>query len=80
MYMKARRRLLRFPFNCIESCRLCGCRPPVLYCIPRFAPTWTMVFAVLAAVTMTVGNLLALPQTNIKRLLAYSSISHAVMP
>jgi NADH-quinone oxidoreductase subunit N len=26
---------------------------------------------------MTVGNLLALPQTNIKRLLAYSSISHA---
>jgi NADH-quinone oxidoreductase subunit N len=44
---------------------------------PGFAPTWTMVFAVLAAVTMTVGNLLALPQTNIKRLLAYSSISHA---
>jgi NADH-quinone oxidoreductase subunit N len=44
---------------------------------PGFAPAWTMVFAVLAAVTMTVGNLLALPQTNIKRLLAYSSISHA---
>jgi NADH-quinone oxidoreductase subunit N len=44
---------------------------------PGFAPSWTMVFAVLAAVTMTVGNLLALPQTNIKRLLAYSSISHA---
>ena len=36
-----------------------------------------MVFAVLSAVSMTVGNLLALPQTNIKRLLAYSSISHA---
>ena len=44
---------------------------------PGFAPTWTMVFAVLSAVSMTVGNLLALPQTNIKRLLAYSSISHA---
>jgi NADH-quinone oxidoreductase subunit N len=44
---------------------------------PGFAPAWTMIFAVLAAVTMTVGNLLALPQTNIKRLLAYSSISHA---
>ncbi|RPH68802.1 NADH-quinone oxidoreductase subunit N, partial [bacterium] len=33
--------------------------------------------AILSAVTMTVGNLLALPQTNIKRLLAFSSISHA---
>lgn len=44
---------------------------------PAFSQSWTMVFAVLSAVSMTVGNLLALPQTNIKRLLAYSSISHA---
>jgi NADH-quinone oxidoreductase subunit N len=44
---------------------------------PEFDGIWTMVFAVLSAVSMTVGNLLALPQTNIKRLLAYSSISHA---
>ena len=44
---------------------------------PAFSESWTMVFAVLSAVSMTVGNLLALPQTNIKRLLAYSSISHA---
>jgi NADH-quinone oxidoreductase subunit N len=35
---------------------------------PAFAPSWTFILAVLAAVTMTVGNLLALPQTNIKRL------------
>jgi NADH-quinone oxidoreductase subunit N len=42
-----------------------------------FAVSWTTVFAVLAAITMTVGNLLALPQTNIKRLLAFSSIAHA---
>jgi NADH-quinone oxidoreductase subunit N len=41
------------------------------------AVDWTMVLAVLAAVTMTVGNLLALPQRNLKRLLAYSSIGHA---
>jgi len=34
------------------------------------------VLAVLAAVTMTVGNLLAIPQRNVKRLLAYSSIGH----
>jgi NADH-quinone oxidoreductase subunit N len=38
---------------------------------------WTLPLAVLSAVTMTAGNLLALPQTNLKRLLAYSSISHA---
>lgn len=38
---------------------------------------WTVILAVVAAATMTIGNLLALPQTNIKRLLAYSSIAHA---
>jgi len=38
---------------------------------------WGMIFAVLAAFTMTIGNLVALTQTNIKRLLGYSSISHA---
>jgi NADH-quinone oxidoreductase subunit N len=42
-----------------------------------FSMDWTMVFAVLSAVTMTVGNLLALPQKNLKRMLAYSSIAHA---
>ena len=44
---------------------------------PNFAPSWTLALAILAAVTMTVGNLLTLPQTNIKRLLAYSSVAHA---
>jgi NADH-quinone oxidoreductase subunit N len=41
------------------------------------AKPWTIALAILAAITMTVGNLLALPQTNIKRLLAYSSVAHA---
>ncbi len=36
-----------------------------------------LILAVLSAVTMTVGNLGALQQTNLKRLLAYSSIAHA---
>lgn len=44
---------------------------------PDFSPNWTMIIAVLSAVTMTLGNLLALPQKNLKRLLAYSSIGHA---
>jgi NADH-quinone oxidoreductase subunit N len=38
---------------------------------------WEPLLAVVAVVTLTIGNLAALNQTNIKRLLAYSSISHA---
>jgi NADH-quinone oxidoreductase subunit N len=41
------------------------------------AQYWTIALAILSAITMTVGNLLALPQTNIKRLIAFSSIAHA---
>ncbi|GAD52126.1 LOW QUALITY PROTEIN: NADH-ubiquinone oxidoreductase chain N [Halarchaeum acidiphilum MH1-52-1] len=38
---------------------------------------WTVVFAVLAVVTMTLGNVAAATQENVKRMLAYSSIGHA---
>jgi NADH-quinone oxidoreductase subunit N len=38
---------------------------------------WASVLAILAALTMTLGNLAAIRQDNVKRLLAYSSISHA---
>jgi proton-translocating NADH-quinone oxidoreductase chain N len=38
---------------------------------------WVTVLAVLAACSMSVGNLIALSQQNIKRMLAYSSIAHA---
>jgi NADH-quinone oxidoreductase subunit N len=38
---------------------------------------WPAVVGVIAAVTMTLGNLAALSQTNLKRLLAYSSIAQA---
>ncbi|BDG01863.1 NADH-quinone oxidoreductase subunit N [Anaeromyxobacter oryzae] len=38
---------------------------------------WPAVIGVVAAITMTLGNLTALVQTNLKRLLAYSSIAHA---
>lgn len=40
-------------------------------------PVWITMVAIMAAFTMTVGNLLALAQKNIKRMLAYSSIAHA---
>jgi len=37
----------------------------------------TMVLAVIAVITMVVGNVMALSQRNVKRMLAYSSIAHA---
>ena len=37
---------------------------------------WTLLLAILSAATMTVGNVLALRQENVKRMLAYSTISH----
>ena len=38
---------------------------------------WNIILAVMAVLTMTIGNLVAMWQNNIKRLLAYSSIAHA---
>ncbi len=38
---------------------------------------WTAIFIGVAILTIAVGNILALVQTNIKRMLAYSSIAHA---
>ena len=39
-------------------------------------PTWRDMIAILAALSLVVGNVLAIAQTNIKRMLAYSTISH----
>src|SRR5579859_392150 len=44
--------------------------------LPGISPEWAVLFGVLAFITMTVGNLVAIVQTNIKRLMAYSSITH----
>ena len=44
--------------------------------LPYYAD-WGALLAILAAVTMTVGNLAALGQSNIRRLLGYSAIAHA---
>jgi NADH-quinone oxidoreductase subunit N len=38
---------------------------------------WPAIIGIMAAITMTLGNFTALAQTNLKRLLAYSSIAHA---
>jgi NADH-quinone oxidoreductase subunit N len=49
----------------------------LLAVFPVGTTDWVPFIAVLSAVTMTLGNLVAMRQTNIKRLLAYSSIAHA---
>jgi len=38
---------------------------------------WGMIFAALAVISMIIGNVVAIPQTNIKRMLGYSSIAQA---
>lgn len=48
-----------------------------LIAIPIAALDWRILLAALAVLTMTVGNVAALVQTNVKRMLAYSSIAHA---
>ncbi len=45
--------------------------------LPLQLADWSLLFAALSFVTMTAGNVAALTQSNIKRMLAYSSIAHA---
>jgi NADH-quinone oxidoreductase subunit N len=48
----------------------------VLMAMRGLQPDWTLLFWLVAGLTMTVGNLIALAQRNLKRMLAYSSIAH----
>lgn len=45
--------------------------------VPAVTVQWTNLLIVISAITILYGNLCALPQRNVKRLLGYSSISHA---
>ena len=45
--------------------------------LPNISEVWLGPVAVIAAITMILGNVVALAQSNIKRMLAYSSIAHA---
>lgn len=49
----------------------------VMVALPDLAGFWYGLLVVLTVLTMTVGNLLALVQSSVKRMLAYSSIAHA---
>ena len=48
-----------------------------LVALPALQPEWTWLIWGMAVLTMTIGNITALYQQNIKRMLAYSSIAHA---
>jgi NADH-quinone oxidoreductase subunit N len=48
-----------------------------VYADPLVIPYWVIIVAALSVFSMTLGNAMAIPQKNIKRLLAYSSIAHA---
>ncbi|MFH0809131.1 MAG: NADH-quinone oxidoreductase subunit N [Pseudomonadota bacterium] len=45
--------------------------------LPGLSPRWSPLLWTLAVLSMTVGNVMALAQTDIKRMLAYSSVAHA---
>ena len=45
--------------------------------LPGLVEEWRPIFYALAIITMTLGNIAAITQSNIKRMLAYSSIAHA---
>jgi NADH-quinone oxidoreductase subunit N len=45
--------------------------------LPVANPDWRALFYTLSVLTMTVGNIAAITQSNVKRMLAYSSIAHA---
>ncbi|MBI1802327.1 MAG: NADH-quinone oxidoreductase subunit N [Chloroflexi bacterium] len=47
----------------------------MIVALPHFAADWSSLLWAIAALSMTLGNLVALRQRNIKRLLAYSSIA-----
>ncbi len=44
--------------------------------LPGLHVDWTMMLAVMAALSLILGNVIAIAQTNLKRMLAYSTISH----
>jgi NADH-quinone oxidoreductase subunit N len=48
-----------------------------IYAISPLYPQWMPILTIVSVLTMSVGNIAAMTQTNLKRLLAYSSISHA---
>lgn len=61
----------------VKAAAFAGWTRIFLHALAPAQPTDTPVLWLLAVMTMTLGNLLAIVQTSVKRMLAYSSIAHA---
>lgn len=66
-----------FMFACVKTAAFAVFARVMIEALPGAAARWHPAMWWLAVVTMTVGNVLALSQKNLVRLLAYSSIAHA---
>jgi proton-translocating NADH-quinone oxidoreductase chain N len=60
-----------------KSAAFIGLMRVVYEALPVISNNFSLILAIIAAVTMTVGNLLALAQKRVSRILAYSSVAHA---
>ncbi|MGH7843970.1 MAG: NADH-quinone oxidoreductase subunit N [Candidatus Binatia bacterium] len=61
----------------VKTAAFAGWARIVVHQLAPLNQEWSTVFWILAILTMTLGNLLAIVQTSVKRMLAYSSIAHA---
>ena len=66
-----------FPRHRLEKRRVCFAAAFPVHGHPSVTAHWDKLLIVVSAITILYGNLCAIPQRNLKRLLGYSSISHA---
>ncbi|MDQ8157843.1 MAG: NADH-quinone oxidoreductase subunit N [Gemmatimonadota bacterium] len=77
VYDGAPQPITAFMSACVKTAAFAVFARVMFEALPGAAPRWHSAMWWLAVVTMVSGNVLALTQTNIVRLLAYSSIAHA---
>lgn len=66
-----------FMSSAVKAAAFAGLARVFIVALLPLAPRWEPLLWILAALSMIIGNLVALAQTSLKRLLAYSSIAHA---
>jgi len=60
-----------------KSAAFIGLMRVIFEALPVISGKFSLILAIIAALTMTIGNLLALAQRRVSRILAYSSVAHA---
>jgi len=77
VYQGAPTSVTAFMAVAVKAAAFAGWGRIIVHQLAPLSQEWSIVFWILAILTMTLGNLLAIVQTNVKRMLAYSSIAHA---